>query len=606
MDRRDNDQRYRKSRAEILQDRRRRRKRTCLIELLIALFFIIAIVAVAGIFVWKKYGPSKVKADLNEYYGVDAADQSAIIVNNVILKQKGIVSDGQFYLPYEAVRQEIDGGFYWNAAEGTLRYTLPLDLVEVPAESKEYTNAGATESKDYVIVKNIGDQAYIAVDFIQEFANVAVKTYDNPDRVMLFDDWGEVKTVKVKKDTQVRWLAGVKSDILTEVKKGDRVYFIEEEGDWKKVRTEDGVIGYIKNSALKSVKTETVTSSSQYPEYTSMTKDYKINLVWHQVTNETANEMLSEAIAPTQGLTTISPTWFTVADTAGNLNSIASTSYVDTAHAANLEVWALVRDFDGGIDSPEETYQLLSSSASRKTLIDNLMMQVQQYNIDGINVDFEKVSEECGEHFIEFIRELSIECRKNQKVLSVDNYVPMGFNSHYELEEQGKVADYVIIMGYDEHYAGSLESGSVASIDYVENGISQATKDVAAEKVINAVPFYTRLWEEVPKTEQELAEQAGTEQAQYAMNVTSEALGMQEAEERVAQAGAAVTWDEETQQNYAQWESDGVTYKVWLEDSSSIEAKLKLMKKYKLGGVAAWKLGFEKPEIWSVIEKYTK
>lgn len=606
MDRRENDQRYGKSRVERLHDRRRRRRRTCLIELLSVLFFIIVIVAVAGVFIWKKYSPSKVKADLNEYYGVAIAEQAAIIMNNEVLKQKGIVSDGQFYLPYETVRQEIDGGFYWNAAEGTLRYTLPLDLVEVPVESKEYTNAGQRESKDYVIVKNIGDQAYIAVDFIQEFAKVAVKTYDNPDRVVLFDDWGEVKTVKVKKDTQVRWLAGVKSDILTEVKKGDRVYFIEEEGNWKKIRTEDGVIGYIKNSALKSVKTETITSSSKYPEYTSLTKDYKINLAWHQVTNETANEMLSETIASTQGLTTISPTWFTVADTEGNLNSIASTSYVDTAHAANLEVWALVRDFDGGIDSPEETYQLLSSSASRKTLIDNLMMQVQQYNIDGINVDFEKVSEECGEHFIEFIRELSIECRKNQKVLSIDNYVPMEFNSHYELEEQGKVADYVIIMGYDEHYAGSLESGSVASIDYVENGIRQATKDVASEKVINAVPFYTRLWEEVPKTEEELAEQAGTEQAQYAMNVTSEALGMQEAEERVAQAGATVTWDEETQQNYAQWESDGVTYKVWLEDSSSIEAKLKLMKKYKLGGVAAWKLGFEKTEIWSVIEKYTK
>ena len=606
MDRRENDQRYGKSRVERLHDRRRRRRRTCLIELLSVLFFIIVIVAVAGVFIWKKYSPSKVKADLNEYYGVAIAEQAAIIMNNEVLKQKGIVSDGQFYLPYETVRQEIDGGFYWNAAEGTLRYTLPLDLVEVPVESKEYTNAGQRESKDYVIVKNIGDQAYIAVDFIQEFAKVAVKTYDNPDRVVLFDDWGEVKTVKVKKDTQVRWLAGVKSDILTEVKKGDRVYFIEEEGDWKKIRTEDGVIGYIKNSALKSVKTETITSSSKYPEYTSLTKDYKINLAWHQVTNETANEMLSETIASTQGLTTISPTWFTVADTEGNLNSIASTSYVDTAHAANLEVWALVRDFDGGIDSPEETYQLLSSSASRKTLIDNLMMQVQQYNIDGINVDFEKVSEECGEHFIEFIRELSIECRKNQKVLSIDNYVPMEFNSHYELEEQGKVADYVIIMGYDEHYAGSLESGSVASIDYVENGIRQATKDVASEKVINAVPFYTRLWEEVPKTEEELAEQAGTEQAQYAMNVTSEALGMQEAEERVAQAGATVTWDEETQQNYAQWESDGVTYKVWLEDSSSIEAKLKLMKKYKLGGVAAWKLGFEKNRDLVRDQKYTK
>lgn len=605
MDRRENDRRYR-SRAEMLRDRRRRRKRTCLIELLIVLFFIIVVVAVAGIFVWKKYGPSKVKADLNEYYGVDAAEQAAVIVNNTILEQKGIVSDGQFYLPYEAVRQEIDGGFYWNAAEGTLRYTLPLDLVEVPAESKEYTNAGQRESKDYVIVKNIGDQTYIAVDFILEFGNVTAKTYKSPNRVVLFDDWGKVKTTTAKKDTQMRWLAGVKSDVLAEVKKGNRVYFIEEEGDWKKVRTEDGIIGYIKSSALKSVKTETITSSSKAPEYTSMTKDYKINLAWHQVTNEIANETLSETIASTQGLTTISPTWFTVADTVGNLNSIASSAYVDTAHAANLEVWALVRDFDGGIDSPEETYQLLSSSLARKTLIDNLMMQVQQYNIDGINVDFEKVSEECGEHFIEFIRELSIECRRNQKVLSVDNYVPMGFNSHYELEEQGKVADYVIIMGYDEHYAGSWESGSVASIDYVENGIRQATKDVSAEKVINAVPFYTRLWEEVPKTEQELAAQAGTEQAQYKMNVTSEALGMQEAEACVAQAGAAVTWDEETQQNYAQWESDGATYKIWLEDSSSIEAKLKLMEKYQLGGVAAWKLGFEKPEIWSVIEKYIK
>ena len=581
MDRRENDRRYR-SRAEMLRDRRRRRKRTCLIELLIVLFFIIVVVAVAGIFVWKKYGPSKVKADLNEYYGVDAAEQAAVIVNNTILEQKGIVSDGQFYLPYEAVRQEIDGGFYWNAAEGTLRYALPLDLVEVPAESKEYTNAGQRESKDYVVVKNIGDQTYIAVDFILEFGNVTAKTYKSPNRVVLFDDWGKVKTTTAKKDTQMRWLAGVKSDVLAEVKKGDRVYFIEEEGDWKKVRTEDGIIGYIKSSALKSVKTETITSSSKAPEYTSMTKDYKINLAWHQVTNEIANETLSETIASTQGLTTISPTWFTVADTVGNLNSIASSAYVDTAHAANLEVWALVRDFDGGIDSPEETYQLLSSSLARKTLIDNLMMQVQQYNIDGINVDFEKVSEECGEHFIEFIRELSIECRRNQKVLSVDNYVPMGFNSHYELEEQGKVADYVIIMGYDEHYVGS-EAGSVASLPWVEQGIQDTLAEVPAERVINAVPFYTRLWRTTGG------------------NVTSEAIGMDQAQQVISENNVETYWDKTTSQNYGKYDIDNSTYQIWIEDSQSIAEKVKLVSKYNLAGVSAWKLGFENSGIWQVI-----
>ena len=189
-------------------------------------------------------------------------------------------------------------------------------------------------------------------------------------------------------------------------------------------------------------------------------------------------------------------------------------------------------------------------------------------------------------------------------VLSVDNYVPKGYTSHYYREEQGKVADYVIIMGYDEHFSGSYESGSVASIDFVKEGIEETIKQVPAEKVINAVPFYTRLWKEVPKTKEELQNEQGTEAAEYATTVTSEAIGMDQAKKQIAAAGAEITWDEKTQQNYAEWEADGATYKIWLEDAQSIEAKLKLMKENKIAGTAAWKLGFETSDIWDLILKY--
>ena len=313
-------------------------------------------------------------------------------------------------------------------------------------------------------------------------------------------------------------------------------------------------------------------------------------------------------IADTKGLTTISPTWFSVKDTSGNLTSIASSEYVNYAHQSNLEVWGLIRNFDPlggqGITTSAETHELLSRTSSRENLTNQLISEALQAGLDGINVDFETIAEETGEHYIQFIRELSVKCRKNGIVLSVDNYVPKGYNAHYHRKEQGIVADYVIIMGYDEHYGGSYESGSVASIGYVRDGIEETLKEVPAEKVINAMPLYTRLWKEVPKTEGELAEQEGTEAANYSVKVTSEAYAMKKARKAAEDAGAEFTWDEETAQNYAQWESDGATYKMWLEDLQSLEEKLKVMKENNLAGTAVWKLGFESQDLWELILKY--
>ena len=581
---------------------RRQRKRNLAFKMSILVLIVIGIVG--GAFLLKRYSPSKEKADLKKYYGIEQENQVAVIIDNQILEAKAAMFDGKPYLEYSLVRDYLNDRFYWDSNENILLYTLPEGTIRADVGSNEYTLQKEKKSEDYTIIKTEGSTAYIALDFVQKYTNIEFKTYEDPQRVMIISDWGKIRTATVKKDTQVRYRGGVKSPYLTEVSKKDKVTVIENEGDWKKVRTEDGYIGYIKKNCLKNEKEETISREFEEQVYTNISKDYTINMAWHVVTNQSANEKVLQTIADTKGLTTISPTWFTIADTDGNINSLASSQYVNYAHQSNIEVWALVRDFDGGIGSYEESYEVLSHTSKRENLVNQLIAEALQTGIDGINVDFEKISAECGEHYIQFIRELSVKCRQNGLVLSVDNYVPKTYNAHYHIEEQGKVADYVIIMGYDEHYSGSYESGSVASLNFVKEGIEATLNAVPKEKVINAVPFFTRLWKEVPKTEEELAEEAGTEAAEYSVKVTSEALGMEAAEQAIADAGAQTTVDEATKQNYAQWEADGATYKIWLEDETALEEKLKLMKEYKLAGTAAWRLGFEKSSVWELILKY--
>ncbi len=375
---------------------------------------------------------------MNKYYGVENDNQLAIVVNNQIIDPKGMITDGKAYVEYSVVRDYINERFYWDPNENTLLYTLPNGVVSVGVGSKDYSVGKEKNSEEYVIVKTEGSTAYIALDFVKQYTNMDFEVYDKPSRVMVNTETGSVDVAQVKRDTQVRYQGGVKSPILTEVKKNDKVRVIEDEGDWKKVRTKDGFIGYIAKRSLKAVtRRKDFAEDFKEPEYTNISKDYTINMAWNNVTNTDANSGILQLIAQTKGLTTLSPTWFHVADTDGDLESIASTEVVNYAHQANIEVWAAIRDFDGGINSYDESYELLSHTSSRTNLINQIISTALSTGIDGINVDFEKISEECGEHYIQFIRELSVKCRQNGLVLSVDNYVPQAYNQQYHGKEQG-------------------------------------------------------------------------------------------------------------------------------------------------------------------------
>ncbi|MCC8163457.1 MAG: SH3 domain-containing protein [Lachnospiraceae bacterium] len=582
------DQREKRRSGKRRPRKRRRRLNPKVIPVLIALFLIVLIAGIlAGRMLYEKYSPSKEQADLNAYFDLSDTDDMAIILNNEILEEKARYIDGTVYLDVETVYDYLNTRFYWDSTENLYLYALPTELVSVDAGESSYTVAKASESEDYVILRVDGSNAYVAIDFVQKYTNFTYEYWEEPNRVHIITEFGSRDVVTAQKNAVVRYQAGIKSPILTTVEKATTVYVLEEAEEieeWTRVLTKDGYIGYIRDKNISTTTQETIEEPEfEEPEYTSISKDYTINLAWHQVTNTDANDQLLTRIADAKGLTTVSPTWFSIADTDGNISSLASQSYVTYAHQQGLEVWALVDNFTEGVS----TYETLSKTSSRQRLVNQLIAAAIQYGLDGINVDFESITDECGRAYIQFIRELSIMCRINGIVLSVDNYVPTEYTDHYDRAEQGVFADYVIIMGYDEHYSGSEEAGSVASYDFVEQGIQDTLEEVPAEKVINAIPFYTRFW----KTDED-------------GNVTSEALGMDAADQKLINNEVTAIWDEVTHQYYVEFEYENAIYQMWMEEEESIEEKMKLIKEYELAGVAEWRLGLERSTIWDVILKY--
>lgn len=563
-----------------------RRRGQAIMGTFIVLFIIT--IAISAILI-KKFTPSKKVMDLTEYYQVKG-DEIVVVLQNKIHETKGILINDQVYIDYKTVIDQLNARFYWDENENILIFTTPTEVIKSEAGSNDYYINKSKNSVDYPITKVDGDNVYIAVDFIQNYSDLKYELYKEPNRIVIDYQWGEYLFADVKKKTQLRVKPDIKSDILVQLKEGEEVEFVDSsesavEG-FSKVMTQDGVIGYVKTKYVKNSYYETKKSDFKPPAYTSIHKDYKINLVWHQVTNQTANSNLLYMLENAKGVNTISPTWFSVISEEGELSSLASERYVERAHDLELEVWALVDDFNPDVSM----YNLLSVTSKREKLVNNLIAYAIQYNLDGLNIDFEKISLDTGIHYIQFIRELSVKCRNNGIILSVDNYVPTEYSAYYNREEQGNVVDYLITMAYDENHGGSETSGSVASYNFVKSGVQNTLKEVPKEKTIIGIPFYTRLWKETPEGD--------------GVKVTSEAYGMNDAANLLERNEANIVWDDELKQNYGEFVEDGATFKMWLEDEKSLEAKLKVISENDVAGIAGWKLGLEDDSVWNTIIKY--
>lgn len=547
------------------------------IPTLVVLILIAGVAAAWAISIIKERNtPTDDRMDKSVYYNITEEDQIPLIINGSVSEAFGKKIDGTVYIDYDTVSGLINKRFYWDRNESLLLYALPTEVLTVNL---------VQEHADY---RMMDYKLYISINALMQYTDMECQILGDPDRIVIRNEWDGIRAAYTTQEDHVRYRGGIKSEILTDVTEGTEVQVLDDETfeNWAQVSTSDGYTGYIEKSVLSETREKVNDHVYAGPQYTSQTRDHKINMVWQQITNQTANSHAIEAFDTLAGVNVVAPTWFFIDDINGSMVNLASSTYVQEAHARGMEVWAVLNDFDGSMASNDSTYAVLSKTSARTRIINEAVSSVLNCGADGINVDIEKVSETCAPHYLQFIRELSVQCRNNGLVLSIDNYVPT-YSGYYDREEQGIVADYVVIMGYDEHFAGSKETGSVASLPFVEDGIKRTLEEVPAEKVINGVPFYTRIW---------MTDTNG--------QITSEACGMEAAENFVTTNSLEKYWDNEVGQNYVEMRTQENYYQVWMEDAQSIAEKMKLIQNYDLAGVAAWKQGFETPDIWGVISQY--
>jgi len=551
---------------------------------------VLIILITLGVTIVDKLTPSEEVMLLTDYYKVEDTEV-LVILQDKIYEKKGMLIDGVVYLDYETIVQNFNHRFYWDNNENILTYTTPNEIIQAEAGNSEYSvtkNMIKTkESSDYQVVKVFAEDVYLALDFVGKYSDMTFTYYENPNRVVIKYLPGEYLFTEVAKATQLRFSASIKSQLLVQLPVGTSLIYVNMEEapkkGFSKVMTEEGIIGYVKNKHVKESYYQTINSTYQEPEYTNISKSKKVNLVFHQVFNTDAAGNLENLIKSTKGVTTVTPTWFTIDSVEGTISSLASKDYVEKANELGLEVWALVDDFNTEISM----FDLLSHTSRRETLANSLVEAAIEYKLNGINIDFEKISNDTGIHYIQFLRELSVKCRNNGIVLSVDNFVPTPYTEHYDREEQGKILDYVIVMAYDEYFAGSEVAGPVASLGFVQDAINNTLDVVPKEKTIIAIPFYSRLWKESEDGD-----------------ISSESLAMTPASELLQSNKIETVWDETTAYNYAEYKMDGFVYKIWQEEEKSIEEKLKIIYDADVAGIAAWKLGLEKESTWNIITKY--
>lgn len=549
----------------------------------LVVLILIVLVGASGVvsFLINRYKPGTEYMAGNEYFNLTDENSVALIQNGELLEEQAVLIGGEPYAAYTYVESQLNSCFYWDEeTKGILLTTSGGVQTLLPGDAAVAKTPGGQPA----VQQESDGTVYISLDVVKEYTDLDYAYYSDPNRVVIRNEWDGVEQATVQSDTaQVRQKGGIKSLILADVQKGDTLLYLENLDNWCKVMTADGYTGYIQTEDIsepEAIEARTAKKDS----YERITRDHKINLVWHQSTSTESNDAMAEMTAEMTGVNVISPTWFSVTDETGTISSLASADYVKLAHEAGREVWGLIDNFNEAFD---ETTDLAYASV-RSRIIEQLLAEAASCGMDGINVDFENLKEAGIPHYLQFLRELTSAAHAQNLVVSVDTPVPQAYTMYYQRGEQARFVDYMIVMAYDEHFAGSEEAGSVSSLPFVQQAVEEMTRVMPADQVICGIPFYTRVWTE------KFGQSA----------ITSEVLGMDGAKNYAKENQMTETWDASLGQNVATVETSDARYTIWMEDEQSMEEKLKVIQSADLAGVAEWKLGFECADVWSLISKY--
>lgn len=551
---------------------------------IVIIAILVLVVVMAIMFLIVRYTPTKEKMDGYQYFEIEKQSQKVlVIVDGERYPDTGEYIDGRLYIPISFVEDNINTRFYYDKeSEGVMYSDQSHVYLFSPSENKYTDDDGKSYDMDYPVVEKSGDECFVEWEYIADHTECIYEYGSEPSRVNITLAADTEQCVTATKKLAVRYKGGIKSPVLETVSKGTRLVWEDDLDDWVKVTTPSGMTGYVKKSDV-SEQFEYIPEGNYTEESRNVDNNGKITLGWFQVASAAGNAYVDDYTGSASGLNVISPTWYSISNATGEVTSYASAAMVRKMHAQGIKVWPLVNDFDKNIDYEA----LFSSRTARKKLTDTLISDAVKNGYDGINLDFENVKSSYAKDFLQFVRELSAQCAKAGLVLSTDNYKPEAYNKCYNLEEQSAFVDYIIIMAYDEHYAGS-DAGSVASLPFVKEAIEDTLKDVPSAQLIVGIPFYTRIW------------------TTSGGQTTSKAVSMQAAMDQLNSDGQTALWNDDCGQYVASYAVGNSTRQIWFEEEKSIEAKMQVIQDNNTAGVACWKLGLEKTTVWSVINKYNK
>lgn len=571
---------------ETAQSRAPRRRRKSGIGF-IFLLFVIAAAAVLGWYGYMNFIPNGEQADPGY------ASEHPIIIDGAEAAKGAIIENNEIKLPLPVLEQLLgsDKPVHYEDNSGSIIFTTANKVLHLKTDSLTATVNQKPFDLTIAAEKTEAGDVYIPVAPLQELYGLQVEYVEETGIVTVLVAGDAVQRAQAN-DTDgaaIRTEPTIRAPFIRKLELNEPLRIWGEEEGWLIVQSVDGNIGYMHKGDVKLTEIERVPEPAREPAFVAWkVLGSKINMTWEAVYSKNPN---TSAIGPMPGVNVVSPTWFELADGKGTINGKADPAYVKWAHQKGMQVWAL---FSNGFE-PEQTTAALATVETRFVMIQQLLSFAELYNLQGINIDFENVKTSDKQNLVQFVRELTPLLHEQGLVVSID-VTPKSSSEMWSLfldrAALAKVVDYMMVMAYDEHWASSPKSGSVASLPWVEASLKRILEEdaVPANKLVLSMPLYTRIWSEAKGED-------------GAVKVSSKSVGMDKVKQIIAEKKLKPVLDEAAGQRYVEYTEDGALMRIWIEDDLSMKARVALARKYDLAGVATWQRTFQTESIWTTIDE---
>ncbi|KGX91506.1 glycosyl hydrolase family 18 protein [Pontibacillus marinus] len=515
-----------------------------------------------------------------------------MIYEEGIFNDQAVLKD-QLYIPYTFIKQQIDSSIEFDEDSSSVIITTDQKVYQMPSDSLNYYINNSEQKLSFPALKQENGSLYLASEWLQKVYPIEIRHFKDTKSIQILehDQILQKATMRATEDEDLRRMRTaptLTSPYVAEISEGVELFIEEDTKEYFKVRTENGVAGYLKKSVVQLNGTDRIKAEVQankIPFKPSI--EWPVHVTWDGIYQASANPTSQPDL---EGVKVLSPTWFELQNGEGDIRNIASKPYVEQAHEKGYRVWAL---FSNAFE-PDWTQKALSTYESRQKMIKQLLQYAEIYNLDGLNLDFENVYEQDGPKLTQFARELTPLAHEAGLVVSMDiTFISESamWSKFYERKELADAVDYLMVMAYDEHWSSSQVAGSVSSLPWVKRNLNQLLQVVPHDRLILGVPLYTRLWK--------------IEQGENGEKVSSESFTMEEAEKWMKERDLEPQYDKSTGQDYVEYQvpDKPITYKMWLENETSLAKRAQLVHQFQLAGIATWSKYFADDEAWKTLDQ---